>query len=63
MAARGDEVLAHAYEQITRLDEQITRADAQLSKLEHDAAHHPPENPQTRIDTLRVGPWATGPRL
>jgi hypothetical protein len=60
MVARGDEVLAHAYGQITRLDEQIARADEQLSKLEHDAT---PSNGAsvTRIITFRRG--ALGPRL
>jgi hypothetical protein len=37
LAARADEELAHAYDQITRAGEEIARAEEQLSKLEHAA--------------------------
>jgi hypothetical protein len=37
LAARADEELAHAYEQITRADEQLAHAEQQLSRLEREA--------------------------
>jgi len=45
LAARADERLAHAYEQITRADEQLARLSEQLTKMEQDAAHHPSHPP------------------
>jgi hypothetical protein len=54
LVTRTDEELAHAYEQITRADEQIARADEQLSKLEHEAAGHPSDHSQTRMNKLRA---------
>src|SRR5258705_8406994 len=41
LAARADERLVHAYDQIARADEQLARLNEQLSNLEHGAAHHP----------------------
>lgn len=38
LAARADQRLAHAYEQITLADEQLARVTAQLSRLEGDGA-------------------------
>ena len=38
LAARADEELAHAYEEIKRTGEELACAEEQLSKLEHDAA-------------------------
>jgi hypothetical protein len=61
LVARADEELAHAYEQITRADEEIARAEEQLSKLERDAARHPSDHPQTRMNTFR--PAFPGPSL
>src|SRR5258708_7179485 len=53
LVARADEGLAHAHEQITRADEEIARAEEQLSKLEREAARHPSDHPQTRMNTFR----------
>lgn len=39
---RADEQLARAYRQITSADEQLAHVTEQLSKLERDAARHPP---------------------
>jgi hypothetical protein len=50
IVGRVDEKLAHVYEQITRVDEEIARAEKQLSK---DAARHPSDHPQTRMNTFR----------
>ena len=70
MAAHADEDLAHAYEQITRAHEQITRAheeigrtEEQLSKLGHDAARHPSDHPQTRMNTFRPAVPGNRPSL
>lgn len=41
LAARADERLAHAYEQIVRADEQLARVTEQLSRLENDGARDP----------------------
>jgi hypothetical protein len=41
LAARADERLVHAYDQIARADEQLARLNEQLSRLEQDAANHP----------------------
>src|SRR5258708_14352763 len=41
LAARADERLVHAYDQIARADQQLARLNEQLAKLEHDAAYHP----------------------
>lgn len=41
LAARADERLAHAYEQITRADEQLARLTEQLTRMEQEAAHPP----------------------
>jgi hypothetical protein len=38
LAARADERLAHAYQQIVRADDQLARVTEKLSKMEHDAA-------------------------
>jgi hypothetical protein len=48
LVPRGDERLAHAYEQIVRADKQLTPANEQLSKLEHDAALLPSAVPGRR---------------
>jgi len=53
LVARADEELAHAHEQIARAAEEIVRSEEQLSKLEHDAARHPSEQPQTRMNSFR----------
>src|SRR5260370_29981157 len=50
LVARADEGLAHAHEQIARADEEIARAEEQLSKLEREAARHPSDHPQTRMN-------------
>jgi hypothetical protein len=42
LAARADETLAHAYEQIARADEQLVRVTEQLSKMERDAVRSSP---------------------
>src|SRR5258705_9357369 len=52
MVARVDEMLAQVFEQITRVDEEIARAEEQLSKRD-DAARHPSDPPQTRMNTFR----------
>jgi hypothetical protein len=41
LAARADERLTHAYEQIAQADEQLARVTEHLSKMEHDAMRHP----------------------
>ena len=41
VAARADERLVHAYDEIARADEQLARLNEQLSTLERDAAHRP----------------------
>lgn len=41
LAARADERLMHAYDEIARADEQLARLNEQLSKLEQDAAYQP----------------------
>src|SRR5258708_37915536 len=41
LAARADERLVHAYDQIARADQQLARVNEQLAKLEHDAANQP----------------------
>jgi hypothetical protein len=41
LAARADERLSHAYEQIALADEQLARVTEQLSKLEHDGPRRP----------------------
>ena len=41
LAARADERLVHAYDQIARADQQLARLNEQLAKLEHDAANQP----------------------
>jgi uncharacterized membrane protein YccC len=41
LAARADERLVHAYDQIARADKQLARLTEQLSKLERDAAYRP----------------------
>ena len=41
LAARADERLVHAYDQIARADQQLARLNEQLAKLEHDAADQP----------------------
>src|SRR5258708_34320231 len=61
LVTRTDEELAHAYEQITRADEPIARADVQLSKLEHEAAGHPSDHSQTRMNKLRAAVPGTRP--
>src|SRR5882672_6932093 len=38
---------------VARAGEEIARAEEQLSKLEHDAARHPSDHPQTRMNTFR----------
>jgi hypothetical protein len=48
LVPRGDERLAHAYEQIVRADKQLTPVNEQLSKLEHDAALLPSAVPGRR---------------
>ena len=63
LVTRADEELAHAYEQITRADEQIARADEQLSKLEHEAAGHPSDHRQTRMNKLRAAVPGNQPSL
>jgi hypothetical protein len=63
LVTRADEELAHAYEQITRADEQIARADEQLSKLEHEAAGHPSDHRQTRMNKLRAAVPGNRPSL
>jgi len=63
MVARADEELAHAYERITRAAEEAVRAEEQLSKLERDAARHPSDHPQTRMNTLRPAVPGNRPSL
>ena len=63
MAARADEELAHAYEQITRAHEEIGRTEEQLSKLGHDAARHPSDHPQTRMNAFRPAVPSNRPSL
>ena len=63
MAARADEELAHAYEQITRAHEEIGRTEEQLSKLGHDAARHPSDHPQTRMNVFRPAVPSNRPSL
>jgi len=46
-------VFAHVNEEIARAYEQIALADEQISKLAHDDARHPSDDPQTRMNTLR----------
>jgi hypothetical protein len=41
LAARADERLVHAYEQIARADEQLARVTEQLSRLEQEDARRP----------------------
>ena len=41
LAARADERLAHAYEQIARADDELARVTEKLSRLQHDAARRP----------------------
>ena len=41
LAARADERLVHAYDQIARADEQLARLNEQLAKLEQEAKHQP----------------------
>src|SRR6266446_4048230 len=48
---------------VTRADEQIARADEQLSKLEHEAAGHPSDHRQTRMDKLRAAVPGNQPSL
>jgi hypothetical protein len=63
MVARADEEVAHAYEQIRRAHEEIGRTEEQLSKPEHDAARHPSDHPQTRINTFRPAVPTARPSL
>ena len=63
LVARADEELAHAYERITRAAQEAVRAEEQLSKLEHDAARHPSDHPQTRMNTLRPAVPGNRPSL
>jgi len=63
LVTRADEEVAHAYEQITRADEQIARADEQLSKLEHEAAGHPSDHRQARMNKLRAAVPGNQPSL
>src|SRR5258708_8421430 len=63
MVARADEELAHAYEQITRADEEIGRTEEQLSKLGHDAARHPSDHLQTRMNAFRPAVPSNRPSL
>src|SRR5258705_9292374 len=63
LVARADEELAHAYERITRAAEEALRAEEQLSKLERDAARHPSDHPQTRMNTLRPAVPGNQPSL
>jgi hypothetical protein len=62
MVGRVDEKLAHVYEQITRVDEEIARAEAQLSKRD-DAARHPSDHPQTRMNAFRPAVPGNRPSL
>jgi flagellar motility protein MotE (MotC chaperone) len=41
VAARADERLVHAYDQIARADEQLARLNEQLARLESEAKHQP----------------------
>ena len=63
LVVRADEELAHAYERITRAAEEAVRAEEQLSKLERDAARHPSDHPQTRMNTLRPAVPGSRPSL
>ena len=47
-----DVLVARLDEQLARTDEQITHVQEQLSKLEHDAARHPSDDPQTSVKTF-----------
>jgi len=38
---------------VARADEEIARSEEQLSKLEQDAARHPSDHPQTRLNSFR----------
>jgi len=62
MVARVDEKLAQVFEQITRVDEEIARAEEQLSKRD-DAARHPSDHPQTRMNTFRPAVRGNRPSL
>jgi hypothetical protein len=62
MVARVDEKLADVFEQITRVDEEIARAEQQLSKRD-DAARHPSDHPQTRMNTFRPAVSSNRPSL
>jgi len=62
MVARVDEKLAQVFEQITRVDEEIARAEEQLSKRD-DAARHPSDPPQTRMNTFRPAVPGNRPSL
>jgi hypothetical protein len=62
MVARVDEKLADVFEQITRVDEEIARAEQQLSKRD-DAARHPSDHPQTRMNTFRPAVPGNRPSL
>ncbi len=62
MVARVDEKLAQVFEQITRVDEEIARAEEQLSKRD-DAARHPSDHPQTRMNTFRPAVPGNRPSL
>ena len=66
VAARADERLVHAYDQIARADEQLARLNEQLSKLEKEpkqepsavVGHRPPRETQTgatRLHRLAIG--------
>ena len=63
MVARAGEELAHAHEQITRAHEEIGRTEEQLSKLGHDAARHPSDHPQTRMNAFRPAVPSNRPSL
>jgi hypothetical protein len=47
------DVFTDVNEEIARVYEQIALADKQISNQAHDAARHPSDHPQTRMNTVR----------
>jgi hypothetical protein len=61
LAARADERLAHAYDQITRADEQLARLTEQLTRMEQEGARQPSAIPPSAL--LRQRPSRGRPAL
>ena len=59
-AGGTDKLLAHVFEQITRVNEEIARAEEKFSKPEHNAPRDPSDPPQPPMNTFR--PAAPGSR-